>query len=54
MPKFCGENFHGWLSNREIRESFSSKVSRYTVHTQHMIEEMHHYLWLSLPQSSVL
>jgi hypothetical protein len=21
MPKFYVENFHGWLSNREIRES---------------------------------
>ena len=22
MPKFCGENFHEWLSNRKIREGF--------------------------------
>jgi hypothetical protein len=21
-PKFCGENFRGWLSNHEIHESF--------------------------------
>jgi hypothetical protein len=29
MPRFRGENFRGWLSNREVR--FSLKVSRYTV-----------------------
>ena len=29
--EFRGENFRGWLKNREIREFSPSKISRYTV-----------------------